>query len=208
MCCSPHRFADWAATHYHTRAWQTLIHGKECFILLVTKVCEEKVLSIYNVYGNSKALPYLNVSIILVTLQQTSWLSPCLIKADALTTADRCYIVACDNNAIQKRKDKTLRSIQNQRATLTVTSERAIDRSKQQQLLLNDCIVFRCGMSLMGKHHLLSHNLAKPTKPDLSVQRRSRSAWESTLHCQCLQVVSRSAHYANPKFLNAHPVSA
>ena len=24
-----------AATHYHTRAWQTLIHGKECFILLM-----------------------------------------------------------------------------------------------------------------------------------------------------------------------------
>ena len=35
MCCSPHRFADRAATHYHTRAWQTLIHGKECFILLL-----------------------------------------------------------------------------------------------------------------------------------------------------------------------------
>ena len=24
-----------AATHYHTRAWQTLIHKKECFILLI-----------------------------------------------------------------------------------------------------------------------------------------------------------------------------
>ena len=35
MCCSPHRFAVRAATHYHTRAWQTLIYGKECFILLV-----------------------------------------------------------------------------------------------------------------------------------------------------------------------------
>ena len=35
MCCSPHRFADRAARHYHTRAWQTLKHGKECFILLV-----------------------------------------------------------------------------------------------------------------------------------------------------------------------------
>ena len=34
MCCSPHHFAERAATHYHTRAWQTLIHGKECFILL------------------------------------------------------------------------------------------------------------------------------------------------------------------------------
>ena len=29
MCCSPHHFADRAATHYHTRAWQTLIHRKE-----------------------------------------------------------------------------------------------------------------------------------------------------------------------------------
>ena len=36
MCCSPHCFADRAATHYHTRAWQTLIHEKECFILLLT----------------------------------------------------------------------------------------------------------------------------------------------------------------------------
>ena len=24
-----------AATHYYTRAWQTLIHGKDCFILLL-----------------------------------------------------------------------------------------------------------------------------------------------------------------------------
>ena len=30
MCCSPHRFAVRAATHYHTRAWQTLIYGKDC----------------------------------------------------------------------------------------------------------------------------------------------------------------------------------
>ena len=36
MCCSPHCFADRAATHYHTRAGQTLIHGKVCFILLLT----------------------------------------------------------------------------------------------------------------------------------------------------------------------------
>ena len=35
MCCSPHRFAVRAATHYHTQTWQTLIHGKECFILLL-----------------------------------------------------------------------------------------------------------------------------------------------------------------------------
>ena len=27
-----------AATHYHTRAWQTLIYGKECFILLLVTV--------------------------------------------------------------------------------------------------------------------------------------------------------------------------
>ena len=38
MYCSPHRFADRAATHYHTRAWQTLIHGKECFILLLMRI--------------------------------------------------------------------------------------------------------------------------------------------------------------------------
>ena len=24
-----------AATHYHTRAWQTLIYGKECYIVIV-----------------------------------------------------------------------------------------------------------------------------------------------------------------------------
>ena len=35
MCCSPNRVAVRAATHYHTRAWQTLIYGKECFILLL-----------------------------------------------------------------------------------------------------------------------------------------------------------------------------
>ena len=31
---SPCVIKDRAATHYYTRAWQTLIHGKECFILL------------------------------------------------------------------------------------------------------------------------------------------------------------------------------
>ena len=36
MCCSPHHFVVQAATHYHTRAWQTLIFRKECFILLLT----------------------------------------------------------------------------------------------------------------------------------------------------------------------------
>ena len=35
MCCSPHHFTDWAATHYHTPAWQMLIYGKERFILLL-----------------------------------------------------------------------------------------------------------------------------------------------------------------------------
>ena len=35
MFCSPHRFPSRAATHDHTRAWQTLIRGKECFILLM-----------------------------------------------------------------------------------------------------------------------------------------------------------------------------
>ena len=29
------RFIVLAAIHYHTRAWQTFIHGKECFILLL-----------------------------------------------------------------------------------------------------------------------------------------------------------------------------
>ena len=33
ICCRSHRFAVRAATHYHTRAWQTLKHGTECFIL-------------------------------------------------------------------------------------------------------------------------------------------------------------------------------
>ena len=37
LCCSPHRFTHRAAPHYHTRAWQTLIHGKECFILLLKR---------------------------------------------------------------------------------------------------------------------------------------------------------------------------
>ena len=31
MCCSLNREAMRAATHYHTRAWQTLIYGKECY---------------------------------------------------------------------------------------------------------------------------------------------------------------------------------
>ena len=35
MCCSPHRGAVRAATHYHTRAWQMLIYGKQCYILIV-----------------------------------------------------------------------------------------------------------------------------------------------------------------------------
>ena len=35
MCCSTHCFADRAAIHYHTQAWQSLIHRKECFILLL-----------------------------------------------------------------------------------------------------------------------------------------------------------------------------
>ena len=29
MSCSPHHFADQATAHYHTRACQTLIHGKD-----------------------------------------------------------------------------------------------------------------------------------------------------------------------------------
>ena len=27
-CCSPHRVTHRAATHYHTLAWQTSVHGK------------------------------------------------------------------------------------------------------------------------------------------------------------------------------------
>ena len=36
----PLRFAVRAATHYHTRAWQTFIYGKECFILLLCLLLE------------------------------------------------------------------------------------------------------------------------------------------------------------------------
>ena len=35
MCCSPNREAVRAATHYYTRAWQLLIYGKECYIVIV-----------------------------------------------------------------------------------------------------------------------------------------------------------------------------
>ena len=35
MCCSPNREAVRAAAHYHTRAWQTLIYGKERYIVIV-----------------------------------------------------------------------------------------------------------------------------------------------------------------------------
>ena len=35
MCCSPIREAVRAATHYYTRALQTLIHGKDCYIVIV-----------------------------------------------------------------------------------------------------------------------------------------------------------------------------
>ena len=42
MCCSPHRFGVWAATHYHTGAWQTLVHRKECLIpLLNHAICRK-----------------------------------------------------------------------------------------------------------------------------------------------------------------------
>ena len=42
MCCSPHRFTVWAATHYHTWAWQTFIQGKQCFMLLVKYILYAK----------------------------------------------------------------------------------------------------------------------------------------------------------------------
>ena len=32
--CRPNREAVRAATHYRTRAWQTLMHGKECYIVI------------------------------------------------------------------------------------------------------------------------------------------------------------------------------
>ena len=35
MRCSPNREAVRAATPYHARAWQTLIYGKECYIVIV-----------------------------------------------------------------------------------------------------------------------------------------------------------------------------
>ena len=35
MCCSPNHKAVRAATHYHTRALQKLIYGKECYIVIV-----------------------------------------------------------------------------------------------------------------------------------------------------------------------------
>ena len=35
MRCSPNREAVRAATHYHTRDWQTLKYGKECYIVIV-----------------------------------------------------------------------------------------------------------------------------------------------------------------------------
>ena len=35
MCCSQIREAVRAATHYYTRALHTLIHGKDCYIVIV-----------------------------------------------------------------------------------------------------------------------------------------------------------------------------
>ena len=35
MCCSPIREAVRVSTHYYMRALQTLIHGKECYIVIV-----------------------------------------------------------------------------------------------------------------------------------------------------------------------------
>ena len=50
MCCSPHRFAVRAATHYHTWAWQTLIYGKECFILLLI-LCIHLLLCVHSSFA-------------------------------------------------------------------------------------------------------------------------------------------------------------
>ena len=38
ICCRLNHFTVRAATHYYTQAWQTLIYGKKCFILLVKPV--------------------------------------------------------------------------------------------------------------------------------------------------------------------------
>ena len=35
MCCSPIREAVRAAKHYYTKALQTMIHGKECYTVIV-----------------------------------------------------------------------------------------------------------------------------------------------------------------------------
>ena len=35
MCCGPIREAVRAATHYYTKALQTLIHGTDCYIVIV-----------------------------------------------------------------------------------------------------------------------------------------------------------------------------
>ena len=63
MCCSPHRFADRATTHYHTRAWQTLKHGKECFILLIFHGCKNdnfqmKNFDIFLIFAQNKDCGY------------------------------------------------------------------------------------------------------------------------------------------------------
>ena len=48
MCCRPIREAVRAATHYYTRALQTLIHGKECYIVIVIYLPNQHMCLRYN----------------------------------------------------------------------------------------------------------------------------------------------------------------
>ena len=56
MCCSPIREAVRAATNYYTRALQTLIHGKDCYIVIVIPSFLVKVFTIQSNNNLSKFL--------------------------------------------------------------------------------------------------------------------------------------------------------
>ena len=67
-------FTVWAATHYRTRALQTLIHGKECFILLLqddfqASKQESKRLQIYKNQNSEKTTRHLEHMLILTECQ-------------------------------------------------------------------------------------------------------------------------------------------
>ena len=57
LCCSPHRFADLAATHYDTQDLQTLIHGKRIFNPLIKARSGHHLTSV-SVTGNFKQTSY------------------------------------------------------------------------------------------------------------------------------------------------------